>query len=127
MSERIYLSAPHMGGDELKFINEAFQSNWISPAGPHITAFENELSDYLGGISVAALSSGTAAIHLALIILGVEQGDEVICSSFTFSGTCNPIVYQKASPIFIDSEPETWNIDPTLLREAIQDRQRKGK
>jgi dTDP-4-amino-4,6-dideoxygalactose transaminase len=127
MGERIYLSPPHMGGSEFEFVKEAFDSNWISPAGPHISAFENELGDYLGGVSVAALSSGTAAIHLALIILGVEQGDEVLCSSFTFSGTCNPIAYQKALPIFIDSEAETWNMDPVLLREAIEDRLRKGK
>ncbi len=123
--EKIWLSPPHMGGKELEFIHEAFNSNWISPAGPHITAFENELGQYLGGQSVAALSSGTAAIHLGLIILGIQQGDEVICASFTFSASCNPIVYQGATPVFIDAEPDTWNMDADLLREGIEDRIRK--
>ena len=127
--ERIWLSPPHMGGNELKYVHEAFDTNWVSPAGPNITAFENELAAYLGqGVSVAALSSGTAAIHLALIILGVKHGDEVICSAFTFSGSCNPIVYQGATPVFVDSETETWNMDPTLLQKAIEDRiQKTGK
>lgn len=117
-----------MGGDEIKYINEAFETNWVSPAGPNLDAFEKELIVYnKGEIYCAALSSGTAAIHLALIILGVEQGDEVLCSTFTFSGTCNPIAYQKATPVFIDSEPDTWNMDPELLREAIVDRIKKGK
>src|SRR5688572_32205973 len=93
---KIWLSAPHMGGDELKFVQEAFDANWISPVGPHINAFENELAAYNGIAHCAALSSGTAAIHLALIMLGVEAGDEVICSTFTFSGSCNPIRYQQA-------------------------------
>ncbi len=127
MTERIYLSPPHMGGEELKFIQEAFDTNWISPAGPHITNFENELGNYLDGMAVAALSSGTSAIHLALIILGVERGDEVICSTFTFSGTCNPIVYLGATPVFVDSEPDTWNMDPNLLKACIEDRIAKGK
>ena len=127
MSERIYLSPPHMGGDEIKFIQEAFDTNWVSPAGPHIDAFEKELASYNGIEYCAALSSGTAAIHLALIILGVSQGDEVICSTFTFSGSCNPIVYQGATPVFIDSELDTWNMDPVLLEEAIVDRMKKGK
>jgi dTDP-4-amino-4,6-dideoxygalactose transaminase len=126
--DKIWLSPPHMGVKELEYVHEAFSSNWISPAGPHITAFENELGQYLDGYSVAALSSGTAAIHLALIILGVKKGDEVICSSFTFSGSCNPIVYQGATPVFIDSEEETWNMDPLLLKTAIEDRvQKTGK
>jgi dTDP-4-amino-4,6-dideoxygalactose transaminase len=111
-----------MGGEEIKFIHEAFDTNWVAPVGPHISAFEKELSDYVGVKHCSALSSGTAAIHLALIILGVKQDDEVLCSSFTFSGTCNPIVYQKAKPVFIDSEKETWNMDPHLLEEAIKDR-----
>jgi dTDP-4-amino-4,6-dideoxygalactose transaminase len=127
MTERIYLSTPHMGGEELKFIQEAFDTNWISPAGPHITNFENELGHYLDGMAVAALASGTSAIHLALIILGVERGDEVICSTFTFSGTCNPIVYLGATPVFVDSEPDTWNMDPDLLKTCIVDRIAKGK
>jgi dTDP-4-amino-4,6-dideoxygalactose transaminase len=126
--QRLYLSSPHMGGEEIKYINQAFETNWVSPAGPNIDAFENDLISYNDSSSYcAALSSGTAAIHLALIILGVEQGDEVLCSTFTFSGTCNPIVYQKATPVFIDSEKDTWNMDPVVLREAIVDRIKKGK
>lgn len=111
-----------MGGMELKFVTEAFDSNWVSPVGPHITAFENELASYNGVGYCAALSSGTAAIHLALIILGIQHGDEVICSTFTFSGSCNPILYQGATPIFVDSERDTWNMDPELLEVAIKDR-----
>jgi dTDP-4-amino-4,6-dideoxygalactose transaminase len=126
INEKIWLSSPHMGGDELKFIQEAFETNWVAPVGPHITAFENELGAYNGISHCAALSSGTAAIHLALIILGVGQGDEVICSTFTFSGSCNPIVYQRAVPVFVDSENESWNMDPDLLEEAIADRIRKN-
>ncbi len=114
-----------MGTKEFEYVKEAFDTNWISPVGPHITAFESELAKYNSIEHCAALSSGTAAIHLALIILGVQQNDEVICSSFTFSGTCNPIVYQKAIPVFIDSEAETWNMDPTLLEFAIEDRIKK--
>lgn len=122
---KIYLSAPHMGGEEINFVHEAFTTNWISPVGPHISAFEKELSEQIGVKHTAALSSGTAAIHLALIILGVERDDEVLCSSFTFAGTCNPIVYLGAKPVFIDSEKHTWNMDPELLEEAIQDRIKK--
>jgi len=127
MNTRIWLSSPHMGGNELKYINEAFESNWVAPLGPNVNAFEKELAQYLGVKHCAALVSGTAAIHLALINLGVSQGDEVICQSFTFSATANPIVYQGATPIFVDSESETWNIDPELLEEAIKDRISKGK
>ena len=123
--ERIYLSAPHMGGEEMKFVQEAFDTNWVSPVGPNINAFEEELAEYNGISHCAALSSGTAAIHLALIILNVKQGDEVICSTFTFSGSCNPIVYQGGVPVFVDSESETWNMDPELLEEAITDRKKK--
>ncbi len=123
--QRIWLSTPHMGGEEMKFIQEAFDTNWVSPVGPNITAFEEELAAYNGIAHCAALSSGTAAIHLALIILNVERGDEVICSTFTFSGSCNPIVYQGATPVFVDSEAETWNMDPELLKEAIEDRIKK--
>jgi dTDP-4-amino-4,6-dideoxygalactose transaminase len=119
---RIWLSSPHMGGEELKYIQEAFDTNWISPVGPHINAFEEALAAYVGTNHAAALSSGTAAIHLALIILGVQRDDEVICQSFTFSGSCNPIVYLGAKPVFIDSESLTWNMDPALLEEAIRDR-----
>jgi dTDP-4-amino-4,6-dideoxygalactose transaminase len=126
-NEKIWLSSPHMGGEELKFIHEAFDTNWVAPVGPHLGAFEEELAAYNGINHCAALSSGTAAIHLALIILGVDQGDEVICSSFTFSGSCNPILYQKAIPVFVDSESGTWNMDPDLLEEVIKDRIKKGK
>ena len=125
--EKIFLSSPHMGGDEIKFVQEAFDTNWISPVGPHIAAFESELASYNNVQYCAALSSGTAAIHLALIILGIKEGDEVICSSFTFSGSCNPIRYQGATPVFVDSESDTWNMDPALLEEAIQERSLKGK
>lgn len=127
MSQRIYLSPPHMGGDEIKFVQDAFDTNWVSPAGPHIDAFEKELAQYNGIEHCVALSSGTAAIHLALIILGVERGDEVICSTFTFSGSCNPIVYLGATPVFVDSESDTWNMDPGLLEEAIVARIKVGK
>jgi dTDP-4-amino-4,6-dideoxygalactose transaminase len=119
---KIWLSPPHMGGEEIKFVQDAFETNWISPVGPHITAFESELSAYLGIAGCAALSSGTAAIHLALIILGVQRDDEVICSTFTFAGSCNPVVYLGAKPVFVDSEAITWNMDPDLLEEAIRDR-----
>jgi dTDP-4-amino-4,6-dideoxygalactose transaminase len=122
---KIWLSSPHMGGDEIKFVQEAFDTNWVAPVGPHIPAFETELAAYTGVKHCSALSSGTAAIHLALIILGVQREDEIICSSFTFTGTCNPIVYQGAKPVFIDSEKGTWNMDPELLEEAIQDRIKK--
>lgn len=122
--ERIWLSPPHMSGEEIKFVQEAFETNWIAPVGPHLEAFEKELSDYVGVENCAVLSSGTAAIHLALIVLGVQQGDEVICSSFTFSGSCNPVIYVGATPVFVDSERDTWNMDPVLLEEAIQDRKK---
>ena len=127
MHSRIYLSPPHMGAEEQKFVQEAFDSNWVSPAGPHLDAFETELATYNDIPFCAALSSGTAAIHLALIMLKIKQGDEVICSSFTFSGSCNPIAYQGATPVFVDSERDTWNMDPVLLEEAIIDRIKKNK
>jgi len=123
--KKIYLSSPHMGDQELKFIHEAFEENWISPVGPHIEAFENELGKYVDSPHCAALSSGTAAIHLALIVLGVKYQDEIICSSFTFSGSCNPIAYLGANPVFVDSEEKTWNMDPAILEEAILDRKKQ--
>lgn len=127
-SKKIWLSSPHMGGNELKYIHEAFDTNWVAPLGPNVDGFENDLSDYLkSDVSVAALSSGTAAIHLALILAGVREGDEVICQSFTFSASANPIAYQKATPIFVDSETDTWNMCPVLLKEAIKDRISLGK
>lgn len=125
---RIYLSSPHMGGTEQTYVNEAFETNWIAPLGPNVTAFETSIENYLGeGSHVAALGSGTAALHLALVLLGVGRGDEVICQSLTFSASANPIVYQGATPIFVDSEPETWNICPHHLEVAINDRIAKGK
>lgn len=128
MNSKIWLSSPHMGGKEQDFIKEAFDTNWVAPLGPNVTGFENDLETFLGeNVQIAALSSGTAALHLALIQLGVNAGDEVICQSFTFSASANPIVYLGAIPIFIDSEPETWNMCPVALEEAIKDRISKGK
>lgn len=126
-AKRIYLSSPHMGGGETKYIDEAFEQNWVAPLGPNVDNFEKDIASFVGAKHVAALSSGTAAIHLALIILGVEKGDEVIASTFTFSATINPIVYQGAIPILVDSEPQTWNMNPDLLIDAIKDRMSKGK
>jgi dTDP-4-amino-4,6-dideoxygalactose transaminase len=125
--KRIYLSSPHMGGGEIKYIKEAFDQNWVAPMGPNVDNFEKDLQKYIGVKYAAALCSGTAAIHLALVILGVKRDDEVIASSFTFSATVNPIVYQGATPVLVDSEPETWNISPELLETAIKDRLNKGK
>ncbi|WP_374550729.1 DegT/DnrJ/EryC1/StrS family aminotransferase [Flavobacterium sp.] len=128
MNSKIWLSSPHMGGKEQDFINEAFDTNWVAPLGPNVTGFENDLENFLGeDVQIAALSSGTAALHLALIQLGVNAGDEVICQSFTFSASANPIVYLGAIPIFVDSEPDTWNMCPVALEEAIMDRISKGK
>jgi dTDP-4-amino-4,6-dideoxygalactose transaminase len=127
MDSRIYLSSPHMGGTELRYVNDAFDTNWIAPLGPNVEGFERSLEDYLGkGHYVAALSSGTAALHLALILLGVAAGDEVICQSMTFSASANPIVYLGAHPVFVDSETDTWNMSPECLEEAIIDRIAKG-
>lgn len=125
---KIWLSSPHMGGSEQKFIKEAFDTNWVAPLGLNVTGFEQDLDDYLGqDVFVGALSSGTAALHLGLILLGVKAGDEVICQSMTFSASANPIVYQGATPIFVDSESETWNICPNALEDAINSRIAKGK
>jgi len=120
MNKKIWLSLAHMGGREQEYIKEAFDTNWVVPLGPNVNAFEESLINYIGqGKKVVALSAGTAAIHLALLQLGVGQGDEVICQSFTFSASANPICYLGATPIFIDSEPDTWNMDPVLLEQAI--------
>jgi len=127
MNKKIWLSSPHMSGGEIKYVNDAFETNWVAPLGPNVNAFEKELAQYIGVKHCAALVSGTAAIHLALINLGVRSGDEVICQSFTFSATANPIVYQGATPVFVDSEAETWNIYPELLEKAIRERINKGK
>lgn len=125
-NSKIWLSSPHMGDSEMAYVNEAFDTNWIAPVGPHLNRFEEKISDISNGYSVAALSSGTAAIHLALVLLGVSDGDEVLCSSFTFSASANPIVYQRSKPIFIDSEYDTWNMCPNKLEEAIQSRLKEG-
>ena len=127
-NSKIWLSSPHMGGNEKKYVQEAFDTNWVAPLGPNVSGFEQDLESYISNDShVAALSSGTAAIHLGLILLDVKEGDEVICQSFTFSASANPILYQGALPVFVDSEPETWNICPVALEEAIKDRISKGK
>lgn len=118
-NNKIWLSPPHISENEKKYVDEAFEQNWIAPVGPHINKFEDELSKVSQGFDVAVLSSGTAAIHLALVLLGVKNDDCVICSSFTFSASVNPIIYLGASPIFIDSEKDTWNMDPSLLEQAI--------
>ena len=126
--EKIWLSSPHMGGGEMKYIQEAFDDNWIAPLGPNVNGLEQDLESYLGsGVHVAAVSSGTAALHLALILLGVQAGDEVICQSLTFSASANSILYLGAQPIFVDSEKQTWNMCPEMLKEAIEDRIKKGK
>jgi dTDP-4-amino-4,6-dideoxygalactose transaminase len=119
-----------MGGAELELVKEAFDLNWVAPLGPHVTGFEEDISSFLSQdihLSVAALSSGTSALHLALILLGVSRGDEVICQSMTFSASANPILYQGATPVFVDSEEQTWNMSPYWLQEAIEDRLAKGK
>ncbi len=120
-NSKIFLSSPHMGGMEQQYVKEAFDTNWIAPLGPNVNGFEQELQEYTGAPHAAALSAGTAAIHLALILLDVKPGDLVICQSFTFSATANPIRYQGATPVFIDSEPDTWNMDPAALEMAIRD------
>ena len=136
MNKRIYLCLAHMSGQEQKYIKEAFDTNWVVPLGPNVNGFEEDLKQFVEsrtdgnimdwaktqGKEVVALSAGTAAIHLSLIALGVQAGDEVICQSFTFCASCNPIKYLGATPVFVDSEPDTWNMDPYLLEEAIQDR-----
>jgi dTDP-4-amino-4,6-dideoxygalactose transaminase len=128
LQEKIWLSSPHMGGSEQEYIQEAFDTNWIAPLGPNVTKFENAIESFVGEARHAAcLSSGTAAIHLALELLGVGSGDVVLCQSFTFSASANPIVYLGATPVFIDSETDTWNISPEKLEEAILDCSRNGK
>ncbi|NPV82274.1 MAG: aminotransferase class I/II-fold pyridoxal phosphate-dependent enzyme [Candidatus Aminicenantes bacterium] len=126
-NKKIYLSPPHMGGYEIEFVKEAFASNWIAPLGPMVDAFEREFAQTIGAEYALALSSGTAAIHLALILAGVSYGDEVIVSTLTFSASANPIVYLGARPVFIDSEKESWNIDPSLVCETIVKKVKKGK
>lgn len=125
MKPRIFLSYVDMGGTEKQWVDEAFRSEWIVPLGPNVDEFEHRLEKYLGAPYVVALSAGTAAIHLGLVAAGVETGDEVICQSFTFAASANPIIYQGAKPIFVDSEPDSWNMSPELLEEAIIDRKRQ--
>lgn len=128
MNSKIWLSSPHMGGQEFEYVKEAFDTNWIAPLGPNVNGFEQDIAQKLGGgVEVAALSAGTAALHLALVQLGVGHGDEVICQSMTFSASANPIKYQGAIPVFVDSETDTWNMDPEALREAIRERFSTGK
>lgn len=123
---RIYLSPPHMSGKEQQYIGEAFATNWIAPLGPNIDAFERQIAEYTGAGGAAAVSSGTAAIHLALTLLGVGKGDTVLCQSFTFVATANPIRYLGAEPVFIDSEPDTWNMSPQALERALASAAREG-
>lgn len=122
----IYLSPPHMSGEEKKYIEEAFQSNWIAPVGPHLAAFENEMETLTGASYAVAVTSGTAAIHLALAVLGVGKGDRVFCSTFTFVASANPILYQGAEPVFIDSEPTSWNMSPKALRRAFAEAEKEN-
>lgn len=124
---KIWLSSPHMGGNEQKFVNEAFDTNWIAPLGPNVDGFEKDIETYLKDGYASALSSGTAALHLGLILLGVQPGDEVICQSMTFSASANPIAYLGAEPVFVDSEMDTWNMCPVALEAAIQDGIARGK
>ncbi|UFT98884.1 aminotransferase class I/II-fold pyridoxal phosphate-dependent enzyme [Radiobacillus kanasensis] len=121
MTERILLSPPHMSGNEQKYINHAFETNWIAPLGPNVDAFEKQVAEYVGVKSAAAVSSGTAGIHLALQLLGIKQGDIVFCSSLTFVASANPILYAGATPVFIDSNPETWNMSPNALERALEE------
>ena len=132
MKNPIYLCLAHMGGSEQRYIQEAFDTNWVVPLGPNVNGFEEDLEHFLQqgsaptpAVHVCALSAGTAALHLAMVLLDIKAGDEVICQSFTFAASANPITYQGATPIFVDSEADTWNMSPQLLREAIEDRMAK--
>ena len=118
--KRIYLSSPTMHGEEQAFVQSAFDTNWVAPLGPNVDAFEKEMADYIGGGYAAALSAGTAAIHLAVILAGVKEGDVVFAQSLTFAASVNPACYEKAKPVFIDSEPDTWNMDPVALEKAFE-------
>ncbi len=126
-NNRIYLSPPHMTGREMEYIKEAFDSNWIAPLGPHVDAFEREMADYVGAAGALALSSGTAALHLALKLAGVGRGDRVFCSDLTFAASVNPVFYEGAEPVFIDAEPESWNLSPGALQRAFDDAEREGR
>ena len=124
---RLYLSPPHMGGHELELVEDAFRSNWIAPLGPHVAAFERELAEAAGVAHAAALSSGTAALHLALLVAGVERGDEVWCSDLTFVASANAVVYAGATPVFVDADVTTWTLDPGLLAQGLADAARRGR
>lgn len=124
---KIWLSSPHMGGKEQEFVKEAFDTNWVAPLGPNVDGLEKDLEQYTGAKEAAALSSGTSAIHLALVMLGVKAGDYALCQSFTFSASANPIAYQGATPVFIDSEKDTWNMSPEFLEQAIIELMAKGQ
>lgn len=126
-NKRIYLASPHMGGLEEVFVKEAFDTNWIAPLGANVDGFEKELSEYVGIKTGAALSSGTAAIHMALKAIGIKRGDKVFCSSLTFAASCNPIIYENGIPVFIDSEPESYNMSPVALKRAFKDFEEKGE
>ena len=126
-NKRLFLSSPHMSGEEMKYIEEAFDTNWIAPLGPNGDRFQDELADYVGCNAALALSSGTAAIHLAIKLLGITKGDLVFCSSLTFVASCNPIIYEGAEPVFIDSEPESFNISPKALEKAFKYYEALGK
>lgn len=125
--KRIYLSSPHLGGTEEEFVKEAFDTNWIAPLGPHVDAFEKEVAELVGVKAAAALSSGTAAIHMAVKFLGVRPGDLVFCSALTFAASCNPIIYEGAEPVFIDSEPDSWNMSPIALEKAFYACSQEGR
>ena len=130
METKIWLSSPHMGGNELKYVHQAFEDNWVAPLGPNVNHFEHDLETFLQNkeeINVACLSSGTAALHLALLILNVQPGDEIFCQTLTFSASANPIAYVCAKPVFIDSEKDTWNMCPNVLRAALQKKKEQGK
>ncbi len=127
LSHRIWLSSPHLGVEETVFVEEAFKTNWIAPLGPHVDAFEREMASHVGIAHAAALSSGTAAIHLGLVLLGVKPGDTIFCSSLTFVGSCNPILYCSARPVFIDAEPQTWNMSPAALERAFEWAKRENR
>lgn len=126
-NKRIYLASPHMGGMEQEFVKEAFDSNWVAPLGPNVNNFEKEMAEYVGVNDAAALVSGTAAIHLALKSLGIKSGDRVFCTSLTFAASCNPIMYEKGEPVFIDSEPESWNMSPVALEKAFNKAKKENK
>lgn len=126
-NKRIYLASPHMGGLEQEFVREAFDTNWVAPLGPNVNEFEKEVAEYVGVKSAAALVSGTSAIHLALKALDIKKGDRVFCTSLTFAASCNPIMYENGEPVFIDSEPESWNMSPVALERAFESAKAEGK